>query len=157
VLKYKCLSIGNKMCKNKFMFSIAPLLLLGSSICLDASAYDKHPIEKSTEACLDKTSSSMGMLRCNTNAYKQWDQELNRVYKALMRELKHNKKAKRALRKAQRAWLKYKKAELKNIYSIYASLDGSMWAPIAADARTAITKERALTLKSYVDSLQIGN
>jgi len=144
------------MYKNK-LISIAPLLLLGSSICLDASASDKHPIEKSTEACFDRTSSTMGMLRCNTEAYKKWDKELNRVYKALMRELKHNKKAKRALRKAQRAWLKYKKAEMNNINKIYGSQDGTMWIPVTAGAKSDITKERALTLKSYLDSLQMAN
>jgi len=145
------------MYKNKFMFSIAPLLFLGSSLCLDASAYDKHTIEKSTDACFDKAISTMDMLSCSSEAYKKWDKELNRVYKALMRVLKHNKKAKRALRKAQRAWLKYKKADINNINQIYGSQDGSIWRPIAADARTAITKKRALTLKSYLDSLRMEN
>lgn len=148
------------MLKNKFILSMGSLLFLGNSLCLDVSASEnnqKHPIEKSTKACLDKSRSTMEMVNCNNKAYKKWDKELNRVYRALMRKLKNNRKAQNALRKAQRAWNKYKNAELKNITLIYDSLQGTMWIPVEALARVEITKKRALTLKSYLDNLQIGS
>jgi len=117
---------------------------------------EAHPIEKWTEACLEKDRSTAGMVSCSDKAYKKWDQELNRIYKTLRRKLSHNSKAKKALRNAQRAWLKYQNAEMKTIEVIYGSLQGTMWIPVAGFAKVEIIKKRTLILKGYLDDLQMG-
>jgi uncharacterized protein YecT (DUF1311 family) len=127
-----------------------PLVLFAAS-----QVEEKHPIDRWIEACIDKDSSTAGMMKCITQGYQKWDTELNRVYKALRKQLS-DAKGKETLRNAQRAWLKYRDAEFETVGAVYGSLEGTMWGPVAGGAQIEIIKNRTLKsgsgISRYLDS-----
>lgn len=135
---------------NKGFHLIAIVVLLsGISYAQEPS---KHPIDKALEACLDKNSSTAGMVDCIGKAYDKWDKELNRVYAELMKRLSPDARAK--LKEAQLQWLKFRDSEFKLQEGIYSKLEGTMYIPMSADSRMQVVKNRALELKSYLDLLK---
>ena len=112
----------------------------------------KQPIDKALEACLDKDSTTAGMVDCIGKAYDKWDKELNRVYAELMKRLTQDARAK--LKEAQVQWLKFRDAEFQMQSGIYSRLEGTMYIPMSADSRMQVVKNRALELKSYLDLLK---
>jgi len=109
----------------------------------------KHPIDKSLDACLDKDSSTAGMVNCIGEAYAKWDKEMNRLYAELMKRLGADGKA--VLKDAQVQWLKFRDAEFKLLSSIYDKIEGTMYIPMRADSRMQIVKNRAIELKANLD------
>src|SRR5690348_16577318 len=95
------------------------LIAILFSMCSISFAQEtaKHPIDKSLDACLDKDSSTAGMVNCIGEAYAKWDKELNRLYAELMKRLAADGKA--TLKDAQVQWLKFRDAEFKLLSSIY--------------------------------------
>ena len=136
-------------------------LLLASS--LDAVAdplakEERHPIDVNFEHCLslDKNMTTYGMEKCTIESAKEWDVELNQVYKALMNKLDAPSKEK--LRMSQRAWVKYKELEIESISSIYrysfqSKNGGTMLIPMHAMDELEITKSRTLELAGYLSIL----
>ncbi len=132
-----------------------------SSLCLadiPVCKTEVHPIDVNLEYCLsqEENMTTIGMKECTEQAAEEWDQELNHVYKDLMRRLDPESKEK--LRSAQRAWIKYKELEVNNISSIYGYSfqnvnGGTMLIPMEAAAILEITKARALELSSYLSIL----
>lgn len=130
-------------------------LLLALAIFVPAQAQEKpHLIDLTTESCLDSNHSTAGMMKCFTRAEKDWDAELNRVYKALQQQLKPA--GQDALKQAQRAWIKQRDQEFALINAIYAQMEGTMWLPVMADKRADVVKARTLALQDYLDLLQQG-
>jgi uncharacterized protein YecT (DUF1311 family) len=131
---------------------LAAMAALTISITVYGQDEEKHPIDKALESCLDKNSSTAGMVECMDRAYKQWDGELNRVYAELMKRLDAAEKAK--LKEAQLQWLKFRDSEFKVIDGIYSKMDGTMYIPMHVDSRALIVRNRALELKSYLSLLE---
>lgn len=129
------------------------LCLLAGLASFSGYAEEQHPIDKKTEACLEKNYSTNGMIGCSAQAEIEWDQELNKVYKALLSKL--SSEGKNGLKMSQRQWLKYRDAEFEAIGAIYGAMDGTMWRVIAVGSRMEIVKKRVLTLKSYSDDLTL--
>lgn len=129
-----------------------PTLLstLGIVLCLASplatAAKEEHSIDKTTQACVDKNSTTIGMMECLEKAFKEWDKELNKVYNALLKEVSAT--GKENLKNAQKQWLTYRDAEFKAINAIY-DLEGTMWGLVAAEARNTVIKDRVLTLQNY--------
>ncbi|MFW1678830.1 lysozyme inhibitor LprI family protein [Pontibacter sp. JAM-7] len=133
-------------------------LLLASSLSVGADPRENeelHPIDVNLTHCLslEKNMTTSGMERCTIEAIKEWDSELNRTYKALMSQL--DTPSKEQLKLAQRAWVKYKELEIKNISSIYrysfhSGNGGSMLIPMQAMDELEITKSRTLELTGYL-------
>ncbi|MDM8559702.1 lysozyme inhibitor LprI family protein [Candidatus Parabeggiatoa sp. HSG14] len=144
------------MSKKAILWNVSSVLVaISLSLTMAVSvAQEKHPIDNLEEACLDKSNITVDMMNCHNQAYEMWDSELNQVYKSLMKKL--DKPGKKVLRNAQRAWLKYRDAEMETIDAVYGLLQGSMWIPIALSKKADITKERALTLKGYLNNLELG-
>jgi uncharacterized protein YecT (DUF1311 family) len=94
------------------------------------------------------------MLECFTRAEKDWDTELNRVYKALQSHLKPA--GQEALKQAEKAWIAQRDQEFELINAIHAQMDGTMWIPVMASKRADVVKERALALQSYLTLLTQG-
>jgi uncharacterized protein YecT (DUF1311 family) len=135
-------------------FTLFGLIATGLSLASPIThGEEKHSIDIKTDACLgmEKNYTTMGMVECMAESEKQWDAELNRVYKALRSKL--NAKAKQQLKTAQRQWLKYRDAEMETIKAIYLSMDGTMWMVVATGARAEIVKKRALILTGYLEDL----
>ncbi|GBC61791.1 hypothetical protein DENIS_2753 [Desulfonema ishimotonii] len=113
-----------------------------------AGEENSHPITVRLNRCMDRDTSTAGMVNCLGVAYDSWDRELNRVYGELMARL--NPKEKKALKTAQLAWLRYRDREFESIGSIYAGFDGTMYRPMHIDSRVAIVRQRVLILLSYL-------
>lgn len=121
----------------------------------DLDAMEKR-IAVQVEKMQDADPSTAGMLAAIDWEEKQWDDLLNTAYRILLAKLPA--KAQENLRSAQRAWLAFRNAELKSHDSIFATREGTMYIPIAADARMRITKHRASELASLARMLTIdGN
>lgn len=139
----------------KLAFITSVLLL--TSLTVSANPLDKeasHPIDANFEHCLslEENMTTAGMERCTIEASREWDLELNRIYKALMSRL--DAPSKEQLKLAQRAWVQYKELEIKNISSIYGysfqnGNGGSMLIPAQAMDELEITRSRALALAKF--------
>lgn len=112
----------------------------------------KHPIELITDTCIDKDSSTAGMVSCIAAEENLWDAELNVAYQELTKVLP--KDAQKALKESQQAWLKFRDAQKQTISSIYGSMDGTMWRISAAAAVADLTKEQAQRLRGYMQDAQ---
>ena len=132
----------------KKILHILLLLLIVPSVALAQEA-STHPIDKAFDACTEKDPSTGGMVMCIDTAYKKWDQELNKNYRALMAQL--NPAGKQALKTAQLGWVAYRDKEFKLIDSIYDTLEGSMYVPMRYDQKMQIVRHRALALATYKD------
>ena len=113
-----------------------------------------NTIDLTTESCLNSNDSTAGMLECFSRAEKDWDTELNRVYKALQSKLKPA--GQDALKQAQKAWIVQRDKEFELINALHAQLDGTMWIAVMAEKRADVVKTRALALQTYVDLLAEG-
>lgn len=134
--------------------SLLLLALATSTLCTFAQKEtEKHPIDSALDNCMDKNPSTHGMIGCLDAAYKKWDAELNKNYKTLSANLKPDQKA--ALLAAQRKWIEYRDLEFKAQSAIYATMEGTMYQPMAVSDRVEVIKKRALDLKGYLDLLEI--
>lgn len=113
-----------------------------------------NTIDLTTESCLNSNESTAGMLECFSRAEKDWDTELNCVYKVLQSKLKPA--GQDALKQAQKAWIVQRDKEFELINALHTQLDGTMWIAVMAEKRADVVKTRALALQSYVDLLVEG-
>ena len=87
---------------------------------------------------------------------KTADDELNRVYKALLEKQKDNQPFTDKLRVAQKAWVAFRDAELDAMYSCKdpdpRACWGSMLPMCHADHQAKLTKDRVKRLKELLDA-----
>lgn len=127
---------------------LVTFLLLFSAMPLLAQKYD-HPIDKSLEECMEKDMSTAGMVECIYAAYDKYDDELNRLYKILMKNL--DTESAKELKSAQLEWIAFRDKEFKLIDAIYSKLEGTMYIPMRAGDRLEIVKKRVLEFEAYAD------
>lgn len=124
-----------------------------SFVAIAQDAQEQHPIDIALDKCMDKNPSTHGMIGCLDEAYKKWDAELNKNYKAL--SLKMDTKQKAALLAAQRKWIEYRDLEFMTQKAVYETMQGTMFQPMAVNDRMEVVKKRALDLKSYLDLFEM--
>lgn len=112
---------------------------------------EKHPIDQSMEAAIDKDSSTAGMVQAISKANKQWDAEMNDLYQDLKKSMKPEEWS--ALVTAQKAWIVYRDAQTKSIVETYGQMQGTVYIPMSASAVMELTKDRALFLKSLKEMI----
>lgn len=127
---------------------IRPLLLLVLLITAAPLHANVHPVDKYLTACIERDSTTAGMVDCTNAAYELWDKALNKQYAALLSVLSASDK--QTLREAQRQWLVFRDAEFKAIDALYSRKDGSVYLPMRAADRLDLVKARALKLSAYV-------
>lgn len=133
-----------------FVAFLALIFTMLSQPCkADWVDHDQYPIDKWTKNCLEKNGSTGGEIACWEEAYKKWDQELSKHYKALMSLLDPNEK--KHLQSSELEWIKWRDQELKLIDDVYTHTSGSMYAPSQAASRVRIVRDRAVLLKHYCD------
>jgi len=120
---------------------------------LMAQKYD-HPIDKYIEDCMEKDMSTAGMVKCLNEAYDKYDNELNRLYKILMKEL--DEESAKELKSAQLEWIAFRDKEFKLIDAIYAKLEGTMYIPMRVSDRIEIVKKRVLDFEAYADLVGVN-
>mgnify|MGYP001772491557 CR=1 FL=1 len=131
------------------ILAIVFYVFLGN-IALAEEQEKKHPIDVWLEKCIEKDSSTAGMINCGVKAYDMWDKELNKVYQELMKKLSPEER--KLLRESQRQWLKFRDAEFKVIDKIY-DFPGGFYTTQRIGSKIRIIRERALRLKEYLDEI----
>ncbi|MFA5011602.1 MAG: lysozyme inhibitor LprI family protein [Ignavibacteria bacterium] len=129
------------------------ILFLFAAMPLMAQKYD-HPIDKYIEDCMEKDMSTAGMVKCLNEAYDKYDNELNRLYKILMKEL--DEESAKELKSAQLEWIAFRDKEFKLIDAIYAKLEGTMYIPMRVSDRIEIVKKRVLDFEAYADLVGVN-
>lgn len=119
----------------------------------------EHPLDIEIQECMDKDSSTHGMIECAREGAKKWDADLNRAYKELMGLLP--KQGQDALRTAQRAWIPWRDREISLVGAVYGALynsldGGTMWLVINAIAEMEVVRGRTLELIALSEELKKG-
>ena len=135
--------------------ALAVALLVMSSPALAANSADSTGV--ALQRCLDDpaNASTAGQVECEATAARTYDQRMNAAYAALLSALPP--KAAQQLRQSQRAWLAFRDAERAAAGQIFATRQGTMYAPMQAGAATNLTRDRALQLESYRRILAIDS
>lgn len=97
------------------------------------------------------------MNQCAYEAFQKADKELNGVYKELRSKKKDDKIYLDNLKTSQRAWIKFRDAELETIFSCESGdtrmCFGSMYGLLFNGAKTELTQQRVEQLKRYIKEL----
>lgn len=114
-----------------------------------AAGGERHAIDTWLDKALTGKTSTPDIASTIDAGTKKWDAELNKQYKALMARLAPEGQA--ALKTAQRAWIKYRDAEIEASIMIYNTTNGggTMMKLDCASRQYDITKARALELSEY--------
>ena len=107
----------------------------------------KTDIDRKIEALLARESSAGGMSAAMIEGYRLWDNELNRVYKALFAKLPTSQRGQ--LQASQRIWISWRDAEFRFIDALY-SKQGSMGQADRRSDRMEIVRQRALELRRLI-------
>jgi uncharacterized protein YecT (DUF1311 family) len=114
-----------------------------------------NPIDSEEATCMERDSSTQGIVQCSNEAERKWDEELNRVYKSLQTQL--DAQGQKSLKHSQFQWIKHRDAEFQAFTDIYGSMDGSMWQTIIASSRAELVKARVLALRNYLDIFEVND
>ena len=120
-----------------------------------AAAAIADPTATALARCLDDpvNASTAGQTECEATATEAYDARMNRAFAALTKRLPVA--AVRQLREAQHAWLAFRDAEGRARIALYATRQGTMYVPMEAASETAVTRDRALELETYVRVMAI--
>jgi uncharacterized protein YecT (DUF1311 family) len=102
------------------------------------------------EKCLDKAVSTLKTRECLEIKYTDLDNQLNLAYTNLQKLT--NDEQKKALKKSQRAWLNFRKAECD-----FAGVYGTISQIIVGSCYITLTEARIKDLKEYITQYQDGN
>lgn len=125
-------------------------LILASTL---ANADDAKP------TCLDNTNTQQEINQCSGLENQTADQALNKVYQAILKQHANDKPFIDSLKQAQRAWLKWRDAEMLAIYpareepGYYGSSFNGCW----NDQLASMTRERTRQLKKWLDGVEEGD
>jgi len=135
---------------SKHLRSIVFLLVIFTPS--SAFAEKRNAIDDFLDKCLseEENMTTTGMATCAHEASIEWDKELNRIYRLLMKEL--TKEGKVSLEKSQQQWLKYRDLDLSYINEMYnrRKFYGTIYIPIMAMDKLMVNKSRALELNKYL-------
>ena len=119
------------------------LLLLLSLFSMPALAADPDPLD----ACLAKPegASTPGMVECTTEAIREWDKRLKKVYQQVMAGL--DPKSRELVRASQRRWVAFREAE-------HEAMGGPWWQDKGTIIRVLTVNADLSAIKERVQELQ---
>lgn len=134
------------------------VILLCQCLSLPAHAASASSSDSTADAltkCLDDPAhgSTGDQDECETQALKSYDKRMNGAYSKLLKMLPAE--AAKDLKAAQRAWIGYRDLEAHARDGLFATRQGTMYAPMEAGAETDLTRDRTLLLENYVRILEI--
>ena len=145
------------MSVRNFSKIICAALLLIICLCGTGLAADrKYPIDKWLDSQIAKAAGNdPAMAEAVYIAADKWDAEMNKYYKIVMGKLDADGQAK--LKGAQRAWLKFRDAELTAAEAVTNVFEGggTMQRLDLNDRRMSLIRARAIDLMEY--SRQLSN
>lgn len=113
----------------------------------------------SVRGCLERATTQVEVNRCGSLDLASADQELNAVYQAVLRRHRDDAKFIERLRAAQRAWIRFRDAEMEAFYphkdtpSYYGSMLPLCWSKQLA----VLTYERTRQLRRWLDGVEEGD
>jgi len=122
--------------------------LFGLTMLLFVIVAGGHQTAK-RDPCMGDTTTDMKM--CTSKKYKQADDELNKVYRALMSK-SYDEGHKASLKTAQQAWLKYRDTNCD--FESYLNRGGSIYSVVVGDCLTSMTNSRTKELKEQIKNLE---
>ena len=110
------------------------------------------PIDKIEQDCISKTADSQEMNKCSQKAQQLWEKDINKN----LAELKEILSAEdyKKLQLSQTSWENYIDKEYGFINSLTSYTQGTMYLNTKEGWRTEILKQRALTLRGYLNTLK---
>jgi uncharacterized protein YecT (DUF1311 family) len=113
--------------------------------------------QKSPDCAAAKTQSAMNA--CAGTDFQEADKELNRTYQAVLKKYADDAAFVTKLRASQRAWLKFREAELDAIFphSAEANYYGSVYPQCRAGKLTNMVTERTHELREWLDGAEEGD
>lgn len=121
--------------------------------------YSAFAAQINQENCMDIANTQLAMNECAKNIQKNADNELTKVYLEIKEKYKNDSVFIKKLIIAQRAWIKYRDAQLDMIYphSTEQHYYGSVL-PMCIELKlTDLTNERIKTLKQWLTRQEEGN
>ena len=111
------------------------------------------------QACKAQSSSQTVLNQCATDQLSEVDGKLNRVYQAILSQYKEDRDFLEKLRKAQRAWLNFRDAELEARFPAEQKQAhyGSVYPMCAAQFLVQLTQERIKQLQKWLEGLEEGD
>lgn len=110
------------------------------------------PIDKIEQDCISKTADTQEMNKCSQKAQQLWEKDINKN----LAELKEILSAEdyKKLQLSQTSWENYIDKEYGFINSLTSYTQGTMYLNTREGWRTEILKQRALTLRGYLNTLK---
>lgn len=110
------------------------------------------PIDKIEQDCISKTADTQEMNKCTQKAQQLWEKDINKN----LAELKEILSAEdyKKLQLSQTSWENYIDKEYGFINSLTSYTQGTMYLNTKEGWRTEILKQRALTLRGYLNTLK---
>lgn len=110
------------------------------------------PIDKIEQDCISKTADTQQMNKCSQKAQQLWEKDINKN----LAELKEILSAEdyKKLQLSQTSWENYIDKEYGFINSLTSYTQGTMYLNTKEGWRTEILKQRALTLRGYLNTLK---
>lgn len=108
---------------------------------------DKHPIDTLVGQCLEREMTTVGMVDCIRVGEERWEREMNREYRGLVQALSGQKR--RAVERAQSAWLAYRVAQVAAIGAI--DVEGTASQISRARACLELVKAQAERLAGLIE------
>ena len=110
------------------------------------------PIDKIEQDCISKTADTQEMNKCSQKAQQLWEKDINKN----LAELKEILSAEdyKKLQLSQTSWEIYIDKEYGFINSLTSYTQGTMYLNTKEGWRTEILKQRALTLRGYLNTLK---
>ncbi|CDE43275.1 putative uncharacterized protein [Clostridium sp. CAG:768] len=110
------------------------------------------PIDKIEQDCISKTADTQEMNKCSQKAQQLWEKDINKN----LAELKEILSAEdyKKLQLSQTSWENYIDKEYGFINSLTSYTQGTMYLNTKEGWRTEILKQRALTLRGYLNTLK---
>ena len=112
---------------------------------------ESYSIDKKLEKCTSENFITIGMNSCTNEGIEAWNKEILNYSKQIEKYL--HKEELLLFTKAQTAWEDYYKKEKDFINKTIAQKDGDIHTTIAIGDLYELTKQRALSLKSYLTQL----
>jgi uncharacterized protein YecT (DUF1311 family) len=131
------------------------LALITTLLILSCPALSSDAIR----TCHDEAQTQLDINHCGSLDFQSADKELNTVYQAVLEQHKTNSKFLDKLKAAQRAWLKWRDAEMEAVYpekddpSYYGSSFPACW----STQLSSFTKERTRQLQKWLDGIEEGD
>ena len=117
----------------------------------NAFSQENYPIDKKLEKCTSENFMTIGMNNCTNEGIEAWNKEISNYSKQIEKYL--NKEELLLFTNTQTVWEDYYKKERDFINKTIAQKDGDIHTTIAIGDLYELTKQRALSLKSYLTQL----